>query len=142
MSYISPIKIGKISQMEEGWADKIGKYIAGEVDNLVLESCVKVGCHVDKDELEKALRYDRDQYFKGYADGKRDAASPWHRVGDELPKPGKIVLACNDVGTVNVAYLANYGKWYAANNTMYDSWTWMPNVTHWMPMPEPPKEDA
>lgn len=76
---------------------------------------------------------------------KLDAASPWHRVEDELPKDGEfgeIVLACNDVGTVNAAFLSSYGKWYAANNTMYDSWTWMPNVTHWMPFPEPPKEEV
>ena len=75
MSYVSPIKIGYAAEPEEGWTDKIGKYLAGEVDNLVLQSCVKVGCHVDKDELEKALRYDRDQYVKGYEDGKRDAAA-------------------------------------------------------------------
>lgn len=75
MSYISPIKIGYAEEPEEGWTDKIGRYIAGEVDNLVLESCVKVGCHVDKDELEKALRYDRGQYEKGYEDGKRAAAA-------------------------------------------------------------------
>ncbi len=68
-------------------------------------------------------------------------APRWRRVEDVLPKAGKIVLACNDFGTVNVVYLASYGKWYAANNTMYDAWTWMPNVTHWMPLPEPPKEE-
>ena len=71
--------------------------------------------------------------------------NPWHRVEEELPKAGEfgeIVLACNDVGTVNAAYLSENGKWYAANNTMYDARTWMPNVTHWMPLPEPPKEDA
>ena len=69
---------------------------------------------------------------------------PWHRVEDGLPESGefgKIVLACNDVGTVNAAFLSSSGKWYAANNTMYDAWTWMPNVTHWMPLPEPPKEE-
>lgn len=73
------------------------------------------------------------------------AASQWHMVEEELPESGefgKIVLACNDVGTVNAAFLSSSGKWYAANNTMYDAWTWMPNVTHWMPLPEPPKEDA
>lgn len=73
MSYVSPIKIGYEAEPEEGWTDKIGKYLAGEVDNLVLQSCVKVGCHVDKDELEKALRYDRGQYEKGYEDGKHYA---------------------------------------------------------------------
>ncbi len=71
--------------------------------------------------------------------------SPWRMVEEELPKSGEfgeIVLACNDVGTVNAAFLSSSGKWYAANNTMYDAWTWMPNVTHWMPLPEPPKEEA
>lgn len=74
----------------------------------------------------------------------QEAESTWHRVEDELPESGefgKIVLACNDVGTVNAAFLSSSGKWYAANNTMYDAWTWMPNVTHWMPLPEPPKEE-
>ena len=88
MSYVSPIKIGYEAEPEEGWTDKIGRYMAGEVDNLVLQSCVKVGCHVDKDELEKALRYDRDQYVKGYEDGKRDAAAAIEAL---LPKRGKWV---------------------------------------------------
>ena len=73
------------------------------------------------------------------------AAPRWHRVEDELPKSGEfgeIVFACNDVGTVKAAYLSRNGKWYAANNMNWDAWTWMPNVTNWMPMPEPPKEDA
>ena len=86
MSYVSPIKIGYEAEPEEGWTDKIGKYLAGEVDNLVLQSCVKVGCHVDKDELEKALRYDRDQYVKGYEDGKRDAAAAIEALQAELEK--------------------------------------------------------
>ena len=89
MSYVSPIKIFYAEEPEEGWTDKIGKYLAGEVDNLVLQSCVKVGCHVDKDELEKALRYDRDQYVKGYEDGKRDAAAAIEDLQAQLPKRGE-----------------------------------------------------
>ena len=72
-------------------------------------------------------------------------SSPWHRVEEELPESGefgKIVLACDDVGTVNAAYLSSDGEWYAADNAVWDAWAWMPNVTHWMPLPEPPKEDA
>ena len=56
MSYISPIKIDYTAEPEEGWTDNIGKYLAGEIDNLVIESCVKVGCQVDKDELENTLK--------------------------------------------------------------------------------------
>ena len=37
---------------------------------------------VDKEELLRALRYDRDQYEKGYADGKRDAMADLVRCKD------------------------------------------------------------
>lgn len=136
MSYESPIKIGYEAEPEEGWADKIGKYIAGEVDSLVLESCVKVGCHVDKDELEKTLRYDRDQYDRGYADGKRDAASPWHRVEDELPEIGKIVLVYDDWDRLSICKLDKQYRWLRQGGGWFD----VPYVRYWMPI-EPPKED-
>ena len=99
MSYVSPIKIFYAEEPEEGWTDKIGKYLAGEVDNIVLQSCVKVGCHVDKDELEKALRYDRDQYVKGYEDGKRDAAAAIEALQAEVEelKAKKMKLAENSL---------------------------------------------
>ena len=38
--------------------------------------------NVDKDELLRALQYDRDQYHKGYADGKRDAMEELVRCKD------------------------------------------------------------
>lgn len=110
MSYVSPIKIGYEAEPEEGWTDKIGKYLAGEVDNLVLESCVKVGCHVDKDELEKALRYDRGQYEKGYEDGKNEAEQAlepkrgeWLNVTDSYHWYGKCSV-CGEEFVVDAYY--------------------------------------
>ena len=101
---------------------------------------------VEEDEVKLARA---EGAFTAFTEAKltmdKHIISQWHRVEDGLPKSGEfgeIVIACNDVGTVNAAYLSSNGKWYAANNTMYDAWTWMPNVTHWMPLPEPPKEDA
>ena len=105
MSYIPPIKIGCAEELEEGWTDKIGKYIAGEIDNLVLQYCVKVGCHVDKYELEKALRYDRGQYEKGYEDGKRDAAAAIEALQAQLPKHGEWI---EDTTTYAGPGLSNY----------------------------------
>ena len=152
MSYVSPIKIAEISQMEEGWADKIGKYIAGEVDNLVLESCIKVGCHVNKDELEKALRYDRDQYIKGYEDGKLDASPPWHRV-EEKPKDGQ---RCFVAYKGPVGFIYDYAVFHndvnkALDDDLYEDGTagfvcgsedgfYRTVCDYWMPI-EPPKED-
>lgn len=42
-----------------------------DVDKLILEAVQEVGVVVDKDELIKAINYDRQQYEKGYADGKK-----------------------------------------------------------------------
>ena len=43
-----------------------------EQDELIVRACMNVGVNVDKDELVKALAYDRHQYEKGYVDGHKD----------------------------------------------------------------------
>ena len=40
-----------------------------KIEDSVCEAVQSVGVNVDKDELVKALQYDRDQYAKGFADG-------------------------------------------------------------------------
>ena len=42
------------------------------VENGVYKAVKNVGFDVDKDELIRALRYDREQYKKGYEQGYRD----------------------------------------------------------------------
>ena len=46
-----------------------------DLENQILSSVLKTYVSVDKEELIKALNYDRDQYQKGYADGKAEALS-------------------------------------------------------------------
>lgn len=48
----------------------INEQMKQEEDRYVYEIEQQVGFHIDKDELIKALNYDRDQYNQGYADGK------------------------------------------------------------------------
>ena len=62
MSYQSPI-------------DQIVSEIQTRYEDGVLKAVQNVGFNVDKDELLRALQYDRDQYTKGRADGymQRDA---------------------------------------------------------------------
>ena len=43
-----------------------------QVDEGIYKAVVNVGVNVDKEELLRALSYDRNQYEKGYADGKAD----------------------------------------------------------------------
>lgn len=46
--------------------------IKEEADKSIYESVQQCGIHVDKDELIKALQYDRRQYERGYLDGYAD----------------------------------------------------------------------
>ena len=43
-----------------------------EDENMVMKAIRKGGVNVDKGELIKALQYDRNQYEKGYEDGKNE----------------------------------------------------------------------
>lgn len=67
--YKSPLEI--ISSFTNDTAYKIKT----ETDNLIMEAVYNVVVNVDKAELIKALEYDRDQYEKGYRDGKEDATT-------------------------------------------------------------------
>lgn len=58
--YKSPIEV-VVSQFQE--------MIIQQQDEQTLQAIQKVGIKVDKDELVKALSYDRKQYEKGYVDG-------------------------------------------------------------------------
>lgn len=58
--------------------------IRENIDGMIYEAVLKSDVHVDRDELLKALRYDRDQYAKGYADGKRDAERHGRYITDWL----------------------------------------------------------
>ena len=41
-------------------------------ENDVVSTCRNIGINVDKDELLRALKYDRDQFDKGYKNGFKD----------------------------------------------------------------------
>ena len=44
-----------------------------QIEGDIFKAIQSYGINVDKEELLRALQYDRDQYHKGYADGRRDA---------------------------------------------------------------------
>lgn len=58
------------------WESPIYQYttdIQTKIENDIMTCVASYGIDVDKEELLKALAYDRDQYDKGYTDGYRDA---------------------------------------------------------------------
>jgi hypothetical protein len=56
--------------------------IQKKIDNDIYSVTQKYDIRVDKNELIQALAYDRDQYKKGYIDGKRDAMADLVRCKD------------------------------------------------------------
>lgn len=87
-----------------------------------------------------ALKYSRKIHEAGYAPVK------WIDVNDRLPAHGKFVLAVTAPGSMSVGQNAvvaeyihppmeSYGVFVMANANRCD----ILNITHWMPLPEPPE---
>lgn len=56
-----------------------------EQEGLIMKCVQKIGVSCDKEELIKALKYDRNQYEVGYADGKADAVrhGKWQYIDED-----------------------------------------------------------
>ena len=84
--------------------DTPAKIFEDAANAAVMQVVHRIGIDVDEEELLKALRYDRDQYNKGYAAGKADMA----RVVEECEETLKAMfnrcitgwsgLDCSDCG--------------------------------------------
>ena len=55
--------------MYESPIEVITKDLVTKQENGIYQAVLEQGVVVDKDELVRALQYDRNQYEKGYADG-------------------------------------------------------------------------
>ena len=85
-------------------------------------------------------------YKNGYEQGKKDAvgdilsatdATKWIPVTERLPEKNRCILICSKQGGIAEGVYMGGGAWiqYRWNAVGMD-------VTHWMPLPEAPKEDA
>ena len=61
----------------------------------------------------------------------------WINVKDQLPPAGERVLA-TDGCFVTEAYISKEKIWHRHNGYSWKNF-YVTDVTHWMPMPEPPK---
>ena len=70
--------------------------------------------------------------------------SPWHRVEEELPEPHKNVLCMGRKGGCFVGWSIDNADTVKANGygRAYVHGGNARSFTHWMPLHEPPKEDA
>ena len=49
--------------------DGINYAMEAKIDDTIYQAIIRCGVDVNKDELIKALKYDRQQYNNGYSDG-------------------------------------------------------------------------
>ena len=89
-----------------------------QMEGDILKAVQSYGINVDKDELIRAMKYDRDQYNKGYTDGKADAMAElvhcqncdWYREHEDSicvnPKCGKSWYGC----PVPPEHFCSYGE--------------------------------
>lgn len=116
------------------FAEDIMTDIVKREEGYLVESVHKVGFDINKEELEKALRYDRDQYEKGFADGRLSASPRWIPVTERLPdlwdERYLVSLAWGGVGVMEYKSTGfhNYGSFSPVP---------IETVTAWMPLPEP-----
>ncbi len=141
--YQSPIKI--IEQIQHD--------LLQQKEDGIYRAVVKVGVDVDKEELIRALQYDRGQYEQGFRDGVA-SANQWIPVA-ERPPDLTLDTWIDEDGSVydyeisawvwgidmngmqdRVRYETGpvFQGWYNDRGTTYA-------ITHWMPLPEPPKEE-
>lgn len=108
-----------------------------EVEENVVKAVAAYDIEVNRKELIKALNYDRQQYQKGYEDGRANAM-PWIpcRGREDLPKDEGVYLVSRmDYEGYVVELLP-----FSPNEELDVEW-WTDEVDAWMPKPEPYKED-
>lgn len=117
--YESPIeritKDMQIQQEERDW------------DYLKIRITQEIGYEINKDELIKALQYDRGQYEKGFQDGYN--CPKWIPVSEKLPEaPGKYLVTVQNGNVYAGTFDAYSGRFQCA-------------AIAWQPLPEPYKEE-
>ena len=121
-----------------------------EQENMIFKAIQECSVSVDKDELLKALKYDRDQYRKGYRDGCHNDYKAygeiflWTSVDEALPEEDEVVLVTVDgkprenINLIGAYFLAEHSKEDGWILEGHEEWEKGFKVTYWCALPAPP----
>lgn len=133
--------------------ETISDMVENEMEGkIIVEIKKQLGIDINKEELIKALQYDRNQYDKGYQDGFN--ANKWVAVSERLPKEdGEYLLFGKiDEDEENYIFIGEYdscGEQFGIWQEQYDRSTFgclgsefyeYASVIAWMPLPAKPYE--
>lgn len=115
--------------------------VVEEREERIYKAVLDIGICVNKEELLKALQYDRGQYEKGFYDGQQKAQR-WIPCSERLPEMSGSYLCCwkeDDDPRITMSVLNFDGEGFPWERVNYHSNT---RVLAWMPLPEPYREDG
>ena len=116
-----------------------------DIENGICKAVLDVGINVDKERLTRAIEDARSFYAEGYKRGKKDALKEqeecaknahWISVKEWLPETHGCFLTFGPQRKWETLYYND------EEDVWEDDADWDIEVTHWMPLPEPPKEEA
>lgn len=132
-NYESPIT--KIEQ------EITSQIVKTEEKELTYEVKKAIGYSIEKEELIKALQYDRQQYDKGYNDGYN--ANKWIPVKERLPEEKTTVLiSCEDYYLRNLNPCIGWRNGQFWNTFTANGCKQILYPIAWMPLPEPYKAES
>lgn len=110
------------------------------LEEEIVKACQNINVNINKEELFKALQFDRDQYQRGYYDGlNRRDEDKWIPCSERLPEEYE-VLCCNIYKEMIVGYpYIDKGSDTGFNAESED--TLLCDCIAWMPLPEPYKKE-
>ena len=74
-------------------------------------------------------------YKRGFEDGKR-SATEWKSVSEPPEEDGEYIVMIKNGASATTLLYSDDGFWFEEDEDGYQTYY---AVTHWMPMPEPPK---
>lgn len=114
--------------------------VADMTDDAIVEACVNAARDAGINSLyllDKTFVVDA---IREKIQGTRQDIPRWISVEERLPDIDAEVLICTDEGLYDVTqYSGGERFWTLERNP--DCWVTALGVTHWMPLPEPPKEE-